>query len=171
MTIDEHINNFLRDAQYQIALLSIEMNSLEDKGGKRYKDRANWRLQLATFMDIVYEGHWYILGGYNHIQYTDVDATEDKWTEAEVIEEIERLRSLTSMDEAPFITFAAYYPEIFKPTNPIGSNTPGGVSFPPGSNGMTIFYNASGEPYADFISPYSGMTDGESINSYFSGRL
>jgi len=169
MTIDQAVSDFLRDAQYRIATLTSELHAIEDKGSKRYKTRDQWRLELSVFMDIVYEGHWYIQDAYNHIQYTDEVGTEDKWTEAEVMEEIDRLRALTEMNEVPFVTFAGYYPQMYTPVNSIpGASS--SVGFPAGTSGMIIFYNASGVPYADNINPYAGMQEGESINSYFSGR-
>ena len=169
MTINEYIDSFLRDAQYRIATLSVEIDSLEDKGSYQYRELFNKRLELSTFMDIVYEGKWYIIDGYNHIQYTESADQEETWTEKEVIQEIEYLRYYTEMNEVPFITFTAHYPQI---VNSIGSGGSGsGTDFPAGLPGQTIFYNASSEPYADWIDPYGGMYTGESINSYFSGRL
>jgi hypothetical protein len=157
MTIAEYIDDFLRDAQYRIGELSSEIDDVEDNGSTQYRELYEKRMQLITFMDIVYEGKWYIVDGYNHIQYTTTAGTEDMWTEREVIQEIERLRYYTSMNEMPFINFTAHYPQI---VNPIGSGGSGnGGNLPAGLPGDTIFYNAS------------GMFTGESINSYFSNRL
>lgn len=124
-------------------------------------------------MDIVYEGKWYITSGYNHIQYTGANGvtTEEKtWTEKEVILEIEYLRYYTLMNEVPFVTFTAHYPQIVNSI--LGSGGSGSVTgVPAGLYGMSIFYNASAQPYADYIDPYAGMYTGELISSYFNGRL
>jgi hypothetical protein len=60
MTLSEHISNYLRDAQYRIAELSIEMNELEDQGSYQYQKLYRSRLELALLMDILYEGKWLI---------------------------------------------------------------------------------------------------------------
>jgi len=173
MTINEHIDLFLRDAQYRIAQLSVEIDELEDQGSYKYQELFRWRLELSSFMDVVYTGVWFITDGFNHIQLTDEQDTEEGWTESEVMQEIEYLRYYTLMNEAPFITFTGHYPQIVNPvsqTTGIGS-VGNGVILPSGQPGMTVFYDASGQLYADSISPYSGHIDNESINAYFSGRL
>lgn len=169
MTIAEYINNFLRDAQYRIGVLSSEIDALEDDGSYRYRLKSRQRLELGTFMDIVYEGKWYITNaGYNHIQYTTAMGEKVLWTEKEVIQEIEHLRYYTEMNEVPFITFTAHYPQI---VNFIGGGGSGsGTGLPAGTYGQVIFYNALGVAYADDIDEYGGMYTNESINSYFSGR-
>jgi len=60
MTLSDHISNYLRDAQYRIAELSIEMNELEDQGSYQYQKLYRSRLELALLMDILYEGKWLI---------------------------------------------------------------------------------------------------------------
>lgn len=167
MTIDDYINNFLRDAQYRIGVLSSEIDALEDEGSYQYKLKSRQRLELGTFMDIVYEGKWYITSsGYNHIQYTTSMGEKAAWTQKEVTQEIEHLRYYTEMNEVPFITFTAHYPQIINGSG-VGSSAMG---FPAGNYGQVIFYNALGVPYADDVDEYGGMYTNESINSYFSGR-
>jgi hypothetical protein len=185
MTIDDYINNFLRDAQYRVGTLSVEIDEMEDDGSTQYQLAFRQRLELTTFMDIVYEGKWYITdSGYNHIQYLEgaIDA-EETWTQKEVIQEIEHLRYYTNMNEVPFINFTAHYPQIINGTGgsgsalpppgsvlPPGTSYPLGAGFPAGLYGQTIFYNISNQPYAEFIDPYGGINTGESITSYFTGR-
>lgn len=170
MTINDHINNFLRDAQYRIGTLSVEIDNLKDKGSYEYRILFEKRLHLSVFMDIVYEGKWYIIDGYNHIQYITTTGEAEGWTEKEVIREIEHLRYYTDMNEVPFITFTAHYPQIINLTGSNEQVGSGGSGLPVGTTGQIIFYNASGIPYTDSISPWAGMNTGESINSYFSGR-
>ena len=168
MTIDEYINNFLRDAQYRVGTLSVEIDEMEDDGSTQYREAFSQRLQLTTFMDIVYEGKWYITdSGYNHVQYTEAMGEDESWNEKEVIQEIEYLRYYTNMNEVPFVTFTAHYPMITSGTG--GSGSAPGLPF--GVYGQSIFYNISNEPYAEFIDPYGGIYTGETINSYFTGRL
>lgn len=166
--LSQTISDFLRDAQYKVGLLSTEIDAVEDKGSYQYQLKVKQRLELTTFMDVVYEGKWYIISGYNHIQYTLAMGDAAMWSEKEVIQEIEHLRYYTNMNEVPFITFTAHYPQI---VNSIGSGGSGsGAGFPAGLPGQTIFFDASKIPYADDIDPYGGMNDSETITSYFSGR-
>lgn len=60
MTLNEYIANYLRDAQAKIAELSVEMNELEDQGSYQYQKLYRSRLELALFMDILYEGKWLV---------------------------------------------------------------------------------------------------------------
>jgi hypothetical protein len=167
MTIDEHISNFLRDAQYRIAQLSVEMDKLQDEGSYRYQVCFKQRLKLIIFMNLLFEGKWFIAdGGYNHIQYGD---TDDTWTETELIHEIEELRYYTNMNEVPYITFTAHYPQIASylgTAGPVGS----GTEFPSGEQGDTIFYNFAGVPYADNIDPWAGPFHDQTIDNYFLNR-
>lgn len=168
MTVADYIDAFLRDAQYRVGQLSADIDALEDDGSYQYTSLFRQRLELTTFMDIVYEGKWYIDGGFNHIQYTTGMGEDKLWNEKEVIQEIERLRYNTGMNEVPFITFTGHYPQIENPTGSGGSGSV--VGWPAGLYGMSIFYNISNQPYADYIDPYGGLLTGESINTYFSGR-
>jgi hypothetical protein len=170
MTINEYIDNFLRDAQYRVGTLSAEIDEIGDDGSYRYEELFFKRLELTLFMDVVYEGKWYITDGYNHIQYTTTSGTKTGWTEREVIQEIEHLRYYTEMNEVPFVTFTAHYPQI---VNPIGSGGSGSGtgSLPAGQFGQIMGFNAIGEPVAQNVDPYGGHIDGEPIAAYFSGRL
>lgn len=167
MTIHEHIDNFLRDGQYRVGQLSVELQTLDKEGSYLYDAKFKQRLEITMLMSMLYEGRWYIQDGYNHVQYGDGD---EQWTEREIISEIEHIRYYTNMNEMPFINFTAHYPQIAFylgiPESP-GSATP----FPPGTSGQAIFYNSQGEPYAETIDSYAGMYDTETINDYFANRL
>lgn len=63
MTLNDYIANYLRDAQYKIAELSVEMDTLQDQGSYQYEKLYRSRLELAMFMDILYEGKWLIRKG------------------------------------------------------------------------------------------------------------
>lgn len=165
MTIDETINNFLRDAQYRIAQYSIRMNEIKDDSSYQYKECFQQRLRLIIFMSILFEGKWYIQDGYNHIQYGD---TEETWTENQITLEIEYLRYYTNMNEVPYITFTAHYPQIasYLGTGQVGS----GTDIPSGNNKDILFFNEVGQLYADSIDPWAGVFTNETITGYFEGR-
>lgn len=168
MTLDEYISNFLRDAQYRIAQLSVKMDELQDDGSYQYKKLFQQRLELIVFMAILYEGKWYIEGGYNHIQYED---TEETWNSNDIIAEIEHLRYYTNMNEVPYITFTAHYPQIASYLGIVGQVGSGGTQFPSGQPGNIIVYNNNSEPYADDVDPWGGQLINESITDFFEDRL
>lgn len=163
MTLTQSILDFLRDGQYRIAQLSSELDDLKDDGGYLYDDRFLKRLQISVLMDILYEGKWYILDGFNHVQIGD--ALYD-WTEREVMQAIESVRYETDMNEIPFITFTAHYPQIAI----YGQSGLGSADLPTGQPGDTIFYNESGSAYTDSIDQFGGMNDTDTIETYFTGR-
>lgn len=63
MTLSQYISDFLRDAQNKVAEISVEMNALEDQGSYQYQKLHRSRLELALFMERLYEGKWYIRKG------------------------------------------------------------------------------------------------------------
>jgi hypothetical protein len=166
MDINTTISNFLRDGQYRIAELSVKMDNIVDKGSYQYRECFKSRLDIIMLMRILYEGKWYIQDGYNHIQFGD---TDDTWTENDLAQEIEYIRYYTNMNEMPYITFTAHYPQIASTIG--GSGQVGSAAFPSGNPGDTIFYNSESQPYADSIDPYGGADDNETIEQYFSGRI
>jgi hypothetical protein len=165
MTLDDHISNFLRDAQYRIGELSVEMNEIEDQGSYQYRKLNKSRKDIARFMDQLYEGKWLIQTGYNHLQVGD-DLT---WKEREVIEEIQYLRYYNHMNEIPYVTFTGHYPKIVSIINGGGSGSVG--SLPAGKFGQFMGFNGSDQPEAQDFDQWGGHIDGETINNYFSNRL
>ncbi len=166
MTIHDYIAEFLKDAQYRVGKLTAEIDALSDDGGYLYDTKKEHRLWLTTFMDILYEGRWLILDGYNHVQYVDTP-TEDFWTEREIIQEIQYLRYHTNMNEVPYINFTGHYPQI---VSTITGSSQSGSGFPAGLPGDMLFYNLSGGVYADSVDSTGGMYENETIDSYFTGR-
>lgn len=169
------VSEFLRDAQYRIGKLSVEINELDKEGSYNVDEKRRQRLELAVFMAILYEGKWFITDSeYNHVQMTEAADEENAWTEGEIISEIQRLRYYTNMNEMPFINFTAHYPQIASfigTSGSQGSAPEDSLSFPIGLSGQVIFYNSGGVPYADTIDEYGGMYDTESINAYFNNRV
>lgn len=168
------VSEFLRDAQYRIGTLSVEINNLDKEGSYNVDEKRRQRLELAVFMAILYEGKWFIADSeYNHIQTAEAAGEEDAWTEYEIISEIERLRYYTNMSEIPFVNFTAHYPQIASFIGTSGSSGSAGntITFPIGLSGQVIFYDVSGVPYTDSIDLYGGMYDTESIDTYFTNRV
>jgi len=169
------VSQFLRDAQYRIGTLSVEISELDTEGSYNVDEKRRQRLELTVFMAILYEGKWYIADdAYNHIQMSETAGEETTWTEYEITSEIQRLRYYTNMDEMPFINFTAHYPQIasFLGTGgSSGSASGNNLSFPIGLSGQVVFYNFTGNPYAETIDEYGGMYDTESINTYFANRV
>lgn len=168
MTLDDYIANYLRDAQGRIAELSVEMALYKDKGSYDYLSLYRSRLELAEFMDILYEGNWLIKDGYTHLQVGE-PRPDGGWSPNEVISEIEYLRYIHGVDEAPYINFTAHYPKIVSTI--VGGGTGSAASLPAGVRGQFIGYNISNEPIALDFDPWGGHRDSESINQYFQGRV
>lgn len=172
MTLNEHIANFLRDAQYRVAQLGIEMDELDDEGNYQYKELYKQILRLELFMSVLYKGMWKIVDNYNHIQIVDGHNSDDKttWTEREIIQEIERLRYECSMNEVPFITFTGHYPIIVQQV--LGGSGSGGSGFTPpaGQYRQFLMYNLAGVLVPVTFSEYGGQLDTEGINDYFINR-
>jgi len=168
MTINDHIANFLRDAQYRVAMLGIEMDDIDDEGNYDYIELRRQVMELELFMSILYIGMWKIQDGYNHL---GIGST---WTEQEILREIERLRYRCSMNEAPFITFTGHYPKIVQQI--IGGSgsgeSSGGSGFTPpaGLIYQFLMYNISGILVPVYLDEYGGQVDGETIDQYFENR-
>jgi hypothetical protein len=170
MTLNDHIANFLRDAQYKIAEISVKMNEIEDQGSYQYRELHKSRRDLTRFMNSLYEGKWLIQSGYNHMQIGEPGEGKT-WTEREVIEEIQHLRYYNKMNEVPYITFTARYPKIVSIINGGGPGSGNVGNLPSGVFGQLMGFNGAGQPEPQTISPWGGHIDGESITAYFSGRL
>lgn len=63
MTLGEYISDYLRDAQNRISELSVEMNTIEDQGSYKYEELSKSRMEMALFMDILYQGKWLVRKG------------------------------------------------------------------------------------------------------------
>ena len=155
-TLDEQINNFLRDASWRIAELSGEIDQLK-RQDKTFREQAEQRAELSVFMDLLYDTINPILNDYTFLK---VD-----WTEREIIAEMEYLREHTQMAEIPYITFTGYSPTIIVDGG-TGPGNPGGT-FPPGTVGQILTYNASGDLIAVDFPSDGGMLTNETIDEYF----
>ena len=156
MTIDEIVNNFLRDAQWRVAELGNEITALK-KQGYDYEEPKWLRAQLILWMDLLYESRASIYEGYNFL---------GSWSDRDIQAECEYLRKLTGMAKVPIITFAGYSPEI---RNEIIGGDPGdGVDFPFGNVGDILVYETQGSSPNAIPFPQVGGMEGETIFEYFS---
>lgn len=163
----QKIEDFLRDGQYRIGQLSVMIDQSRENSAYDFHELSYKRELIIMLMDVLYEGKWYIRDGFNHIKIVPDSGTKTGWTEKELSAEIEYVRYVTNMQEIPFLSFTLYYPMIINGSGGSGSTNLSVSGMP----GMVLFFNASGNLYADYIDEYGGMYSWESINSYFSNRL
>ena len=163
--INIEVNNYLRDAQWRTAELTGEMDAIKDDGNIGFQRRDSIRLQLSTFMDLLYVTDYSIYGGYNFIYGGD-----EPWTDKEIQAEIDYLRSIGEMSEVPFLSFAEYQQDVV--LNVVESGIPAsGVDFPNGNQGDFLYYaNTGNSPIATPFSTIAGHTT-ETIDIYFANRL
>ena len=149
---DTVVFEFLRDAQYRVAELSTEIDTAR-RNAVPYDDQEDLRMQLAAWMDILWDSITSIRD-----YYTLLD-----WTDREVIAECDYLRSISGMAEIPYITFSGYHPQIISKIT--GEST--GGNLPNGQFNQIISYDVSENPYALDFPEEGGMLDNESIDEYF----
>ena len=167
MTIAQYISDFLRDAQYRVSQLTIEIDEKRDEGEENpnFIIRKAKRKALIDFMELVYDPlHFFIDDGYNFLK------AEEEWTDHEIAAEIEYLREYTNMTRIPYGVFSGYYPTIL--VSILGTNINAGndAVFPEGDYLDILRYNSNGELEAVPFPQYTGVGN-LSINDYFSGRL
>jgi hypothetical protein len=147
------INEFLRDAQYRVAELSVELDDARDQ---RLFDKGAFaiRAELILWMDLLFDPRQDVLDpAYNFL---------DGWDERDIIGECEYLRQKSGMSSIPYATFAGYSPDISNKIIGEGS----GETLPVGSPGDHIVYNTSGIPVADPF-PTEGGMQSETIDQFF----
>ena len=152
MDIDQVIADFLKDAQFRIAEIGVELDNLADMSSEEYQILADHRLQLSEFIGIIYVGQWNIIDGYNLLDWDDYD----------IQQESEYLRTETGMINSPFTTFSCVYPQI---VNNIVEGD--GAGLPVGDPGDFIYYNTNGEPVTVQFPRLVGMQSGDTVQSYF----
>lgn len=145
------ISEFLRDAQYRVSKLSIEMNAMK-KRRRGYDKLHDLRAQLLLWMDLLYESRDSI--------YTPEFNYLGGWTERQIIGECEYLRSISGMATIAYITFAGY--------NPVVRNVITGIegNIPAGTENQYLRYDANGNLIAEDFPSIAGM-QGETITQYF----
>lgn len=164
MTLAENISTFLRDAQFRIGEIGDELNAMPSKDSQVYSDLWDLRNDLCQWVEVLYNARFSFIDG----AYRFLDEDETGWTEEEIIAEIEYQRFVSNINEIPYLTFAAYYPWIVN--NIIGSGNIG-IGIPSGSLGQYLVYGLNNSIHGETFPDRCGMTIGESIESYFNGRL
>jgi hypothetical protein len=162
--IDQIINDFLRDAQYRVGELTIQMDKSDDKGDYPYEQMRKVRAELIMFMGIIWWSYDEIKDGYNFL-YASLPNSSNYWTERELVLEIEYLRNRASLNNVPYLSFTNHLTELVT-----GNLQVQGAGLPIGHFGQYITYNVAGDPIAADFPVYGGMNIYEDINSYFAGR-
>lgn len=153
MTIDQYVADFLRDAQFRIAEMGVEMDALSDFNSPRYIELEGYRQELYQFMDVVYVGNWSIIDGYNFLDWDDYD----------IQAEMEYLRNRTAMITSPFTTFVGNYPEIVEGIT--GNSLATGL--PVGVNQQYVGYDVNGNPIAVDFPELAGAIDTDTALTFF----
>ena len=153
--INTIIADFLRDTQYRVAELSIEIDQARDQ---QLFDKGAFaiRAELILWMDLLYDAR-------HNIREPDYNFL-DSWEERDIIGECEYLRQKSSMSSIPYLTFAGYSPEIQNII--IGDPGSGGGTLPTGNPGDHIVYNAASVPITEPF-PEIGGLQGETIDQFF----
>lgn len=150
------IADFLRDAQYRVAELTIEMNAMKKKRDEYYSLH-DLRAQLIMWMDLLYESRDSIYG--DDFNYLDPEI----WPEWDIISECEYLRRISGMATIGYLTFAGYSPIVRN----IITGGSGSGNLPVGAENQYIRYDANGDPVAEDFPSIGGM-ETETITQYFS---
>lgn len=167
MDVNEYVSNFLRDAQYRISELTIEIDERRDEGEEDplFRELKTKRQALINFMEVVYDPYT----SFTENGYGFMKAGENAWEDREIIEEIEYLRDYTDMTLIPYGVFTGYYPQILNNILGDGINQGGEVVFPTGDYLEILRYNSSGQIESIPFPDYTGAGD-LSIIDYFAGR-
>lgn len=156
MTYQETIDQFVSDAAYRIGEIGHLLDAAADKSNHECYKLKVLRSELSMFLSIVRHTTMSIIDGTNFLD----------WDEYDVLKECEYLRRKAGMNILPIINFTNYAVPILFNESSSGAS---GSGIPSGDPGDSLFYNVSGQLYADSISPYAGMGE-DSINTYFAGR-
>lgn len=162
LDIDQIVNDFLRDAQYRVAEITIEMDSMDNESNRGYRELQKVRHQLITFMSVLWWPYDELADGYNFMLAGTTD-----WTERKIIKEIEYLRRVARLNQVPYLSFTNHITELLSMS---ATSTSTGYGFPIGTQGQYITYNISGDPIAVDFPIHGGMKAYEDINMYFAGR-
>lgn len=166
-TVEEIVNDFLRDAQWKIAKLSEEMDELSDDGGYQYEDLRNLRRELMTWIDALYWGRH----AFKDSGFTFLYAGENAWTDDEIVRECHLLRYKANLNPVPYISWNNYNPSIVSwGASATTGNTVSGATFPVGTLGQYLTFDASGNVIAASFPIYAGASESEDIFDYFLNR-
>lgn len=171
MTVEEVVNDFIRDGQYKVAELTIEMDQLDDSGNYLYVEKEKLRHELLTWIDTLFWGRHELVessqGSVNTDPY-NYTASGNAWTDDEIIRECHKLRAKASLNPVPYISWNNYNPQIVSFAASGGSG--GNVNFPPGTLGQYLAYDINGNVVAQSWPIYAGALESEDIFDYFLNR-
>lgn len=159
MTFQEKVDQFVSDAAYRIGEIGHEIDEMADKSNHECYKLKNIRAELSMFLSILRHTTMSIIDGTNFLD----------WDEYDILKECEYQRRKAGMNILPIINFTNNAVSVIIQQASSGSGSESSSSIPSGSSGDSLFYNVSGELYADSISTYGGAGD-EDINTYFAGR-
>lgn len=158
MDVNKKVNEFLRDAQYRIAELSVDIDTSRQNDNSEYEigEAYDKRSQLLIFMDVLYESFSPIHDGYNYLA---------SWTDKGIVSEIEYLRNVTGMNPMPYLDFAANNVSF------ADDSTSGGT----GNDAHAIHTNIAGEIHGVSEKPNPSNTDiliiEDAANGYVKRRI
>jgi len=159
MDINKEVSDFLRDAQYKLALMTAEMDAMEDDGDVYYTNLRIQRRELDYFYSILYETTMAMTGAYNWL-------TAAEWTEKDILNEIHYLRSKYEMNGLPVLDYASSVTKIINYKQESG----GGAFVPlPVGIGDILIGGTNGWEVGSF-NEYAGMLDSETLTTYFATR-
>ena len=160
MDVNKQVSDFLRDAQWKLAKITAEMDSLEDDGDNLYQDLKHDRQELDYFYSILLETQQEVEGDYNWLSTAE-------WTDKEILNEIHYLRNKHQMNGMPLLNYQHTIHQIIA-----FSGASGGSGLPVSTSAGKILISTSGGGWEEgSLSDYVGMLDSESLNTYFAGRL
>lgn len=160
MSIEQSISDFLRDAQYRIAEISISINESDwTVNNPEYQKLFFMRMQLIQFMDSLYNARYSFIDNKYRFEFL---------TDQEIQDEIEYLRWWCNIGSVPYLTFTAYYPWI---VNNVVNSGGTSIGIPSGSLGQYLIFGLNNNLQVDDFPNRCGMIQGENINDYFAGRL
>jgi hypothetical protein len=139
------------------------------------KDLHRLRLELTTFIELLYEVSWGIYDGYNMVLTVDAPYVfNEGFSEEWLTHEMEYLRFKSGMVDLPLIQFGPYYTDVVHLITPGtsgggGGGTSGGINVI-GSYGQFIMFDISNLPVAVDIDEWAGALPNETITDYFAGR-
>jgi hypothetical protein len=167
INIAQYISDFLRDAQYRVAKLSVEIDNLRAEGDSDFNFilRRRKRDALIAFMELCYDPMTYFeANGYNFLKAVTA------WSDREIAAEIEFLREYTDMTRVPYMTFSGYYPTILNNILGDGGGPSTPANLPDGDYLNILRYDANGNLQAVSFPEYVGALSLD-INDYFAGRI
>ena len=159
MTLEQHIAEFLRDAQYRLAEMSYELSSKSNRKIKNYDEKLLLLKRLTIFIHLLYVEDYPIY---------DTSFNFLNWSKNQIIKEIEFFRAKLNINVVAFAEFVNYKTivqlqnQILNITNEaIAANDINAGSI--GQNAIYVDEKTIGPQSFDTIAGY----DGTSISQYF----